>query len=529
MTQESITVLGGAQRAGLLGPYGRLYTAGQSREIDRLTASGLAEGELMARAGQAAFDCARALYPRARRWWIFAGPGNNGGDGYVLARLAHAAGLAVSVLAINDPARLPPDAAAARTSALAAGVVEQAYSGGPLPAPDMGGVAEYRSDLIIDALLGSGAERELGGAMSDAVARINDHGSRVFSIDIPTGIDADAGRVLGVAVRASATISFICHKRGLFTGAALDYRGDYYFNDLSVNYKSIKKIPTNTYIFLPENFSNFLPPRKKNSHKGKNGHVLIIAGGPAMPGAALLAGEAAYRAGAGLVTLATHPDHAAAISAARPELIVYGVREAREIKPLLAAADVIAIGPGLGQSAWAQGLLAAVLECNAPKIIDADALNLLAAEPWQRGDWILTPHPGEAARLLKTDTATTIQRDRISAAQALHEAYGGVVVLKGAGTIIASDAIAGQGASTRLDVITSGNPMLATAGTGDVLTGLVAGIKAQGLNLADAARLGAWIHGRAADILADGGERGFLASDLFAVLPGLINEAGDGG
>jgi len=257
-------------------------------------------------------------------------------------------------------------------------------------------------------------------------------------------------------------------------------------------------------------------------HKGDAGHVLVIGGDRGMPGAARMAGEAAYRAGAGLVILATHPEHAAQISAARPELMTYGVESAADLRPLFARADVIAIGPGLGGGEWGRVLFGAVLDTRLPIVVDADALNSLAADPVMHDGWILTPHPGEAARLLGM-SKEEVQADRFAAVREMVASYGGVCVLKGAGTLVASlynGAIA---------VCDRGNPGMASGGMGDVLTGVIAGLRAQGLSSVDAARLGVWLHAAAGDDAAATGEIGLLASDLLPFIRARLNRLVDHG
>lgn len=233
-----------------------------------------------------------------------------------------------------------------------------------------------------------------------------------------------------------------------------------------------------------------------------------------MAGAVRLAGEAAVRTGSGLVSIATRPDHAAVIAAARPELMCHGVGGACDLRPLLQRASIVAIGPGLGQSAWARDLLAAVLQTSLPLVVDADALNLLAQEPVSRHQWVLTPHPGEAARLLAV-TLEQIQGDRIHAVTALQQRYGGVSVLKGMGSLVCTP--------SSISVCDAGNPGMASGGMGDVLTGIIAGLLAQGLSLDNAACVGVYIHAKAGDRAAQEGERGLLASDLMPYLRTLLN------
>ena len=259
-----------------------------------------------------------------------------------------------------------------------------------------------------------------------------------------------------------------------------------------------------------------LAPRSRNSHKGQFGHVLVVAGQAGMSGAARLAGEGALRVGAGLVTLATAAVHASQLNIGLPELMVQAVSGGEDLTQVAERATVLAVGPGLGTSAWAQGLLRACLADSRPLVVDADGLNLLAQEAVpQRSDWVLTPHPGEAARLLDTDTAS-VQADRLAAAHTLAQRFQAVVLLKGCGSVLAAP-------SGDWAVCATGNPGMATAGCGDVLTGVVAGLLAQGYDSWHAASLGAVVHGLAGDRAAEQGERGLLASDVARELRGAVN------
>lgn len=255
-------------------------------------------------------------------------------------------------------------------------------------------------------------------------------------------------------------------------------------------------------------------PREPTDDKGHFGHVLVVGGDFGMSGAVRLAGEAAARTGSGLVSVATRPEHAAIISAAVPELMCHGVEDRQSLLSLLQGATVVAIGPGLGQSQWAQSFFGVLLQSNLPMVADADALNLLAAEPMKKDNWVLTPHPGEAARLLG-QTVEEVQSDRVAAAVELQKKYGGVVALKGAGTVVVN----GDGV---IGICKEGNPGMATGGMGDVLTGVIAGLLAQGVSPGQAARLGVCLHARAGDLAAEEGQRGMLASDLFPFLRRLL-------
>ncbi len=483
-----------------------LYRAAQVREFDRsaIEECGIPGATLMERAGRAAFEVLRAHWPQARRVAVVCGTGNNGGDGFVVARLAKQAGLDVCVLQVGEKGALRGDARAAHQALYAAGVEVEPFS-----APRL-----KDAELIVDALFGIGLEREVTGAWRAAIEAMNDAHKHVLALDIPSGLDADSGAVFGAAVRASITISFLALKQGLFTGAALSHCGKVVFDDLNVPREIYQRAAPAAARLTADNLPR-LKLRARDSHKGDYGRVLVIGGDYGMAGAVRLTGEAAARTGAGLVTIATRAAHAPHVSAQRPELLCYGVENTEQLQTLLHKADVIAIGPGLGLSPWAVELFNAVVRTSLPLVVDADALNLLARHPQTRVNWILTPHPGEAGRLLGC-ASSVIQRDRFSAVQKLHEQYGDVVILKGAGTLVAAE-------GAPVHVCTAGNPGMASAGMGDVLTGVIAGLIAQGMSLADAARLGVYLHAQAADEAARQGERGLLASDLFAPLRKLVN------
>jgi NAD(P)H-hydrate epimerase len=486
-----------------------LYSAAQSRTLDQLAlaAMGLSGNALMERAGTAAFSCLRRRWPRAQRLAIVCGPGNNGGDGYVLARLAQAAGRTVAAMTIAGTPAPRGDAATAHTAFMAAGGRTELVAEAGL----------HEADVIIDALVGTGLERALTGPWQSAVEAINAAGRPVLALDMPSGVHSDTGRVLGCAVRAQATVTFIGLKLGLFTGAGPAYAGEVSFDDLGVPAACCAQVTPLAARITRAMLRGLLPRRARDAHKGQLGRVLVVGGDAPMGGAPRLAGVGAYRAGAGLVTLAMHPVHASAVGA-HPELISYGVADAAGVADalgaLLSAADVIAVGPGLGQGAWGQALWAQVRDSAQPLVVDADALNLLATEPQRREDWVLTPHPGEAARLLGC-TAAEVQADRPAAARALVARYGGVCVLKGAGTLIAD--------AGGLWLCDRGNPGMATAGMGDVLTGIIAALRAQGLSAHDAARLGVWVHAAAGDDAARDGEIGTMASDIFLHIRDWLN------
>lgn len=479
-----------------------LYRAAGVRELDRLAIQqhGIPGFTLMSRAGQAAFDLLRARWPAAVRIDLVCGVGNNGGDGYLMAAQARQAGLQPRVWQVGDVDRCQGDALLAWQQARQAGV----------PCQPLTSVADlHGSDLIVDALLGTGLNGEVRAAQAAAIDAINQAGAPVLAVDIPSGLCADTGAILGSAVRADVTLAFIGLKQGLFTGEAPDCCGTICFAGLDVPPAVYAGVPPSATRISPHRLRQWLPPRSRLAHKGSNGHVLVIGGDHGMGGAAALAAEAAGRVGAGLVSVVTRPEHVPAILARRPECMVATLER---LPDLLPRATVIVIGPGLGQQDWGQQLLRQALATALPLVLDADALNLLArwrerGDPLsRRGHWVLTPHPGEASRLLRKNTAQT-QRNRFDTVQSLQQEYAAVAVLKGAGSLIAAP-------DSRCWLSTTGNPGMASGGMGDVLSGVIGGLIAQGLTLEQAAVAGVYLHGDAADQAAGQGERGLLASDL---------------
>ncbi len=475
----------------------------QVRSLERaaLATLGIESFQLMHRAAQAALDCLRRRWPQARSVTVCCGPGNNGGDGFLLAALARDNGLQVTVLALAADAH--GDAALARAAwERGGGRIVEWRDADTLPA----------CDVRVDALYGIGLDRAPQTRAVALIECINASAAPVLALDVPSGLNADTGHCPGVAVRADATLTFVTHKRGLHTGRAADCVGALEWASLGVAAGDV--VPDARLLA-----ARGLAPRARHSNKGDNGHVLVVGGAPGMSGAARLAGEAALRAGAGLVSVATHPEHAASLNLGRPELMVHAVADAQALDAMMERATVIALGPGLGRGEWGRALWSAALAGGKPLVLDADGLNLLAeaeAAP-RRFDTpiVLTPHPGEAARLLGVDT-TEVERDRFAAARLLAQRHHAVVVLKGAGSLIAD-------ADGRLDVCPWGNPGMASGGMGDLLTGIIAALMAQGCDPWQAACLGVGLHARAGDLAAQIGERGLLASDLLLPLRTLLN------
>jgi NAD(P)H-hydrate epimerase len=498
----------------------QVYRPDAVRELDRIAIEeqGIPGYELMKRAGRATYIAAAELYPHASRWLVLCGSGNNAGDGYVIARLARENGKEVRVIALSPPANLTGAAATARDDFAAIG----------------GSVAQWRSpadldaaDIVIDAMLGTGLIRPVAGIYLEVVEALAQRppSTTVVAVDIATGLSGLTGEVMGAAVRADLTVTYVGLKLGLFLGNGPDYSGELRFADLGIQAVDSERVQPVLRVFTAERFRELMPRRKRMGHKGNYGHVLIIGGNTGMAGAARLAGEAALRSGAGLVSVATRAANTAAIVAGRPELMCHGIETDNDLDALLARASVIALGPGLGQDEWARHVYKSALAAGKPLVLDADALNLLAESPQQRDDWIMTPHPGEAGRLLGSTTAQ-VQADRLACLGSLTSTYGGCAVLKGHATLVADNEPAALPW-----LIRAGNPGMATAGMGDVLTGITAAIYAQcagavsatGCSIADIAAAAAWLHATAGDRAAAAGERGLVASDLFAELRACLN------
>ena len=482
-----------------------LYRIDQVREMDRRAAAlpGMGSYELMQRAGSAAWALLRERWPGARRIAVACGPGNNGGDGYVLARLARADGFQVDVVALGEPRT--PDAQAAQRDWLAAGGLSRPYDGS---LPD--------ADVWVDALVGIGLDRAPTDELQALIDQLNVARRPMLALDVPSGIDADAGRAFGTPIRATATVTFIAGKRGLHTGPARDYCGEVLLAPLDISAAVFQGVVPAAQLLRAAQLADGLAPRRANAHKGEHGHVLCIGGEVGMGGAVRLCAEAALRAGVGLASVATRGEGVAALVAARPEAMTHAVEDATALLPLLERADVIAVGPGLGKRDWGRALFEAAAASGKPMIVDADALNLLSERPRPLPQAILTPHPGEASRLLGWDR-DRLRDDRYAAVDELVRRFECAVVLKGAGTLVAA-----PGELTA--VIDAGNPGMATGGMGDVLSGVIAALHAQGMPGFQAAAYGALLHAAAGDAAACiDGERGLLPSDLFPQLRRLAN------
>ncbi len=489
------------------------FTPGQVRQIDARAIERLGdEGgyRLMSRAGKSACELLQQLWPSCRSVRVFCGAGNNAGDGYILARLAHLGGLRVTVVAVSDPGRLRGEAAIAHAHAVDAGVEIRAWAARPA---DM-------ADVHVDALLGTGLSGDVHGVFREAIETLNATAVPVLSLDVPSGLCAATGCVLGASVQATATLCFIAPKAGLLTGEAVARCGCLWLDDLGCG-EDVRASEPLGELFT---FASVLPSMKvrpADAHKGQFGRVLVVGGDYGYGGAVILAAASALRAGAGAVTCATRDAHVQPGLSCFPDIMFRSTENRETLLQLLDPCDVVAVGPGLGRSPWGEMCLRTVLDCGRPLVLDADALNLLASNPWSNPrnvPMVITPHPGEAGRLLGS-TAAAVNADRFGAARQLAERFRGVCLLKGAGTVIADGGGRQSAEVPSLAVLRGGNPGMATAGMGDVLTGVVAGLLGQGLEAAAASRLGVAWHAATADRCVERtGEASLMASDVMGAL-----------
>ena len=482
-----------------------LYSAAQVRELDaRLIAAGTPGFELMQRAAHAAWRALRRRWPAAEHITVLTGRGNNAGDGYLIAALAKRACREVRVYAVGDPQQLQGDAALAFAEAQEAGVEWMPWT-----------AHAALQGVVVDALLGTGVSGDVRAPYAEAIQLANASALPILAVDLPSGLCADTGSVLGQAVCADLTVSFIGLKLGLFTGEGPSRVGELVFDDLQADAALVGQVESMA-LRLCETSLPTLPRRSPTAHKGSFGQVLVIGGDLGTGGAALLSAEASLRCGAGMVTLATRPEHVTAALVRRPEIMCSGVESTYALTALTQRADVLVIGPGLGQAPWGRSLLSLAPQCHVPQVWDADALNLLATGAVELPEaCLITPHPGEAARLLGIPVAD-VQADRPAAARALAARYHCTVILKGAGTLVADF-------NGRLALCDRGHPAMASAGLGDVLAGVAGALLAQGLPPFEAATLAVWLHAVAGERAGQQG-RGLAAADLIAIIRQLLEE-----
>jgi len=498
-----------------------LYTAKQVRELDRIAIEGrgICGIKLMKRAGRAVFEAINYRWPGSSIT-VFCGAGNNGGDGYIVAALAAQSQLPVQLIQLAPMEKLTGDALVAYQYAQSAGVAMTPFTD----------CLELQVGVIVDALLGTGfvsggTEGQIREPFAQAIRLINHSGLPVVAADVPSGLCSNTGSAADPTIEATLTVSFIGLKQGLFTGRGPALCGEVFYHDLLVPTDIFDNMQPSSIRMQRAELMAELPDRARDAHKGDSGHVMVIGGDIGFGGAVSMAAEAALRVGAGLVSVATQPEHISAILARRPELMVRGVSSGQDLMPLLngetSSPSILVVGPGLGRTPWSEQMLQQALASGLPILLDADALNILSEcrlkIPDQSRDWVITPHPGEAARLLCVTTAK-IQGDRFAAVRALQKKFNCPALLKGAGSLVCVSK------DSAIGVCTSGNPGMAVGGMGDVLSGMVGGLMSQGVASDVALSLGVCLHAEAGDIAASTGERGLLATDLFEPLHQLINE-----
>ena len=500
----------------------KLYSASETRKIDGLAIKekGITGYSLMQMAAEFSLDVILSEFNPVEELIIFCSKGKNSGDGFLLGSFAKEFGLKVTVVMSNAPNELK-------------GVSKKAFAEmkeSKVKTVSNKSIEKLKvSDkaVIVDALIGTGLKGNLRKNIKDSILALNKLGVKlpVLSLDIPSGVNPDTGNVDDICVYADITATFVAQKKGCFTSIGKKASGEVIYSDLEIPKRIFSAVASSSYVVDYEDSISRVVYREQDAHKGNFGHVLVIGGDKGLGGAGLLSSRAAVYSGAGLTSLVTRPEHVIASLVSCPEVMVKGVDSGQDLEEHLVKPNVIAIGPGLGQSAWSEQMVQRVFweaeKRDISVIMDADALNLLTTLKLSSNlpqKLILTPHPGEASRLLNT-TVTEIESDRFSAAAKIQKKFNATVVLKGSGTIICNQSSGTQ----KWGICGSGNPGMATGGMGDVLTGIIAGILAQGLTLKDAAEAGVDLHAKAADQASlEFGEAGLTSSDVINELRYLL-------
>jgi NAD(P)H-hydrate epimerase len=507
----------------------KVATAREMREIDRATIEeyGIAGGVLMERAGASVARLVRESH-RPRKVLVLAGSGNNGGDGLVVARELHNNGYATRVLMTGRKSRQGGECAAQAAIARKMGV--------PMEFRAHLTQADTHGALVVDAIFGTGLGKPVTGEIASIIEAVNASHAPVVSVDIPSGVSADTGEVMGVAIRAGATVTFGLPKRGHYLHPGAEHTGTLHVADIGFPRGLFAPVAVAT--TERAEMAMLLPERPAYSHKGTYGHALVVAGSFGRSGAALMTARSCLRAGAGLVTLGVPDSLASSLTASVLEEMILPLPDDRAgrirenslgaaLEFLDSSADVLVLGPGVGREADTVGALGQLItSCARPMVIDADALaalenNAAAILGRVRAPVVLTPHPGEFSRISGL-TRDAIERDRIEHALGFARKTGAVVVLKGVPTVVASP----DGSAF---INTTGNAGMATAGSGDVLTGIIGGFMAQGVEPTAAAVLGVYVHGLAGDLCARRGcMHSIIASDMIGTLPGALSELSEG-
>ena len=513
----------------------RLATAQQMRNLDSIAINdfGIPGIVLMENAGRATVEAMEERWEElaGQRVAIFVGPGNNGGDGLVIARHLHQRHVRPQVYLVTEPGRLQGDAAVNLLIVEHLGIpIREVWHDEALA-----NVAVELEDcfLVVDAMFGTGLKREVLGIAGEVVELINRGARRVVAVDVPSGLNVDNGAVLGRCVRADLTVTFGLAKPGLCLPPGRELVGELVVADIGIPPEVVEQGEVGIELLTGNTVGPWIPRRPATSHKGDYGHLLVLGGSPGKTGAALLAARGALRSGVGLVTLGAPPELNAIYQTALPEAMTHpladstagrlSVRSLPGIRQVLQDKRALVIGPGLGQDSETVDLVATLYrEVTQPMVVDADALNILAGHPAMigqaEGPRILTPHPGEMARLTGR-SSKAVQADRLEIAARFARDYSVLLVLKGAATVIAHP-------DGRLAINSTGNPGMATGGMGDVLAGLIGGFLAQGLGIWEAACLGVFVHGAAGDrpVGGHGGRCGFLATEVADAVPAVLTE-----
>ena len=500
----------------------KLYTASETRKIDNLAIKekGISGYSLMQMAAEFTLDVILREFSPVEELIIFCSKGKNSGDGFLLGSFAKEFGLEVTIVMSN-------------TSNVLKGVSRKAFEEMKdakvkiISTKSVEKLKVSNKAVIVDALIGTGLKGNLRKNIKESILALNKLGVKlpVLSLDIPSGVNPDTGDADDIAVYADITATFVAQKRGCFTSFGKKFSGEIIYSDLEIPKNLFSKITSTSYVVDYEDSISKVVYREQDAHKGHFGNVLIVGGDRGLGGAGLLSSRAAVYPGAGLTSLVTRPEHVSASLVSCPEVMVKGVDSGQDIEEHLVKPDVIAIGPGLGQSAWSEQMIQRVFweaeKRDVSVIMDADALNLLTKLKLSSDlpkRLILTPHPGEAARLLNTSVAV-IESNRFSAAAKIQKKFNATVVLKGSGTVICHK----SGGTQKWGICDSGNPGMATGGMGDVLTGIIAGLLAQGLTLKEAAEAGVDLHAKAADQASlEFGEAGLTSSDVINELKYLL-------
>lgn len=481
-----------------------LYSAGQTRELDRIAIEehGMSGDTLMERAGSRAFRRISESFPDRLNIVVLCGSGNNGGDGYVVAECARSAGATVRVLFSEKPNT--DTALSMYDKYRAQGGIAERFDGS-LPAD---------ANLIVDAMLGTGINRSPSGIVADMIRAANGGGCPIVALDVPSGLDSDTGFAHVPCIEALLTVTFIARKVGCYTADGRDCCGRVVYESLDIPEDVFSTMEPTAGTIPP-----FAPmPRKRNTHKRDYGDLAILGGSNGMLGAVLLAGRAALRAGCGLVTVASIRAHVDVLAIHCPELMSVDIDSWKRMKALLKRCNVLVVGPGLGGGARALQSFYDIRKFNGPAVVDAGALRILSSPPHRsrQDNWVLTPHPGEAAELLDC-TSSEIQRNRIEAAVEIAKVYGGICVLKGSGTVVASSA-------GPVRICDRGNPGMAAAGMGDVLSGIIGALLAGGHEPQMAAETGVWLHSASADLAVETlCPDSLVASDVIDTLPKVMH------